>query len=265
MKIERAGSLLDELLDVKLAEDWDNPGWGVAQLDQRLTGVLVCVDPSLEAIERAVENKLNLVLAHHPLIIDSIDSVVDGTPQKRAIIRALKNDVSIYGAHTNVDSMAGGLNDEFVKLFELQQPEPIVPSDEDPSAGLGRVGFLKEPITLLEAERKLHDELNPSKLESLGEPDTEIQSIAVCTGSGGDFITHPSVQKADLYVTADVKHHEAMDARQSGLTLINLDHYEMESVFIPVVEERCRQRFDDVPIETFRRKNPYRRQYGDLD
>lgn len=260
MKLRRAGSLLDDALDVELAEDWDNPGWNVGQLDDELSGILLCVDPSDDALSRAIESDCNLIVSHHPLMIDAIDSVVDDDPEKRVIMRAINNNVAIYAAHTNVDSMAGGLNDEFVKLLNLKKPEPIVPDEGDETVGLGRVGALREPMTLEAIESELREELELTKLECLGEPDTEVETIAVCTGSGGDFISHPSVRSADLFVTADVKHHDAMDARDRGLNLINLDHYEMESVFLPVVKQRCRQRLDvDVPIETFRRKNPYRR------
>ncbi|MFB6226929.1 MAG: Nif3-like dinuclear metal center hexameric protein [bacterium] len=261
MDIRRAGMILDDKLNSELAEEWDNSGWAVAQHDEELTGILLCVDPTQQALSRAIEDDLNLVVSHHPLILDPIDSVVDSDPQKALMIRAIKHDISLYGAHTNVDSMKEGLNDEFAKLFKLQEVEPIEPHPDDDNVGLGRVGRLGEELSMKAVEDRLRDRLELTKLESLGEPDRTIRKIAVCTGSGGDFITHPAVQAADLYITADVDHHDALAASNSNLNLINLDHYEMEVVFVEIVEELCRRYFDDVTIETFRRTNPFRREF----
>lgn len=259
MNLSEAGDRLDEALDVEYAEDWDNVGWMVGPTSRDLTGITLAVDPSPEALQATVTSGHNLLVTHHPLIFSSLNRLVEGTPVHDTIMRAVREQVGIYAAHTNVDSMVGGLNDHLGDLLGLSEREPIRPLDVDAEAGLGRLGPLPEKRTIRDVEELLVEELDPTVLEVLGDPDTGVESIAVCSGSGGDLIGPELSRKVDLYVTADVDHHEANNARQLGLPLVILDHYEMESVFAQVVEDRLAKLTLDVPVETFTRPNPYRR------
>lgn len=259
MKLSETGERLDDLLDVECAEEWDNVGWMVGPTSRDLTGVTLAVDPSPEALDAAVESGHNLLVTHHPLIFESLDRLVEGTPVHDTIMRAVREHVGIYAAHTNVDSMVGGLNDHLADLLGLAERKPIRPLEAEPQAGLGRLGSLRRETTVRDIEETLVEELDLTVLEALGDPDLPVESIAVCSGSGGDFIGPELRRQVDLYVTADVDHHEANNARQLGLPLLILDHYEMESVFTGVAEDRLAKLNLDVPVDTFVRGNPYRR------
>lgn len=260
MKLTDAGKWLDETLNVELAEDWDNVGWMVRGTDDDLTGITLAVDPSPEALKATIESNHNLLVSHHPLIFDSLDRVVEDVPVHDLIMQALQEDVGIYAAHTNVDSMVGGLSDYLANELDLNNTDPIHPHEDDKNAGFGRIGTLENGTNLADIEDQLEAILNPTTLETIGEPDTPIKTVGLCAGSGADFIGPDLAGTVDVYITADVKHHPAMEARHLGLPLIILDHYEMESVFNDVLETII---YNDFPIETqlqrFRRENPYRR------
>jgi dinuclear metal center YbgI/SA1388 family protein len=264
MKLSEVGDWLETCVPQKYAEGWDNVGWMVGPLSEELSGVLLSVDVTREVLETAIERDLNLVLAHHPLIFESIDGVVEGRPVDDLIARALRERIGIYSAHTNADSMPGGLNDVVADRIDLNDTEPLAPLDVDDRAGLGRIGHLDEPVSLSDLETSLIERLNLTHARSLGDPGTTVRTVALCTGSGGDFINRELARRADLYITGDVGHHEALEARELGLPLIMLDHHEMETVFLSFArvlwEEQYGERFD---CESFTREYPYRHLKGE--
>lgn len=253
------GEQLETYIPPKYAEDWDNVGWMVGPLSESFEGVLVTVDVTEEALETALERDLNLVLSHHPLIFESLDQIVEGRPVDDLIATAIRERVGIYTVHTNADSMPGGLNDLFADVLELEDTAPISPLEVDPDAGLGRIGQLPSPADLARVEQTLVDQLDLSHVQSLGDSGTSIETVAVCTGSGGDFISSELAERADVYITGDVGHHEALEAQALDLPVIMLDHYEMETVFLPFAETLWREQFGGQhEVETFEREYPYR-------
>lgn len=259
MDLGSVGEQLETYIPPKYAESWDNVGWMVAPLSEELTGVLMTVDVTGEALEFAVKNDLNLVLSHHPLIFESLDGLVEGRPIDDLIVKAVQEKIGIYTAHTNADSMPGGLNDMFADILELRDTVPIAPHDDDLDAGLGRIGTLSSPVTMGDIEQELKSELDLSQVQSLGDAGCSVERVGVCTGSGGDFISPELSEKIDLFITGDVGHHEALEAQSLDLPLVILDHYEMETVFLPFAESLWREQFGTgYKMESFRRTNPYR-------
>lgn len=253
------GQQLETYIPPRYAESWDNVGWMVRPPETPLRGLVICVDVSREVLRIARERDLNLILSHHPLIFEPLHRLLDEDPGHRLIMEAVRHDIGVYSVHTNADSMPGGLNDLFAGRLGLVDTTPLDPLEEDPDAGLGRLGRLDPPRTLGEIEEQLADDLDLQYRQSLGEPDRSIRHVAVCTGSGADFIDEDLAAAADLYITGDVGHHRAMRARQLGLSLIMLDHYEMETVFLPFAETVWREQFgDQVPVVNHHRENPYR-------
>lgn len=257
MKLQQCGNLLSSIFPEKYAESWDNVGWMVYPGNYELTGILVCVDPSPEAIKEANSKNCNLILAHHPLLFESLDQIRHDHPVEGSVLEAIDDGIAIYSAHTNADSMPGGLNDVLADRIGMNDVEPLRPLDEYPDAGLGRVGTLSKNWTIMNVVEYFKEKLDVDHLELLGNPNRSINTIGVCSGSGGDFIDRELANSLDLYVTADVKHHQAELARVTDLSIINLDHYEMESVFLPMATEKLNRNFETTPIKSFRRQNPY--------
>jgi len=259
MDLSDVGDQLETYIPQRYAESWDNVGWMVGPLSEQLEGVLMTVDVTEEALRTATDRNLNLVLSHHPLIFESLDQIVEGRPVDDLISLALRERIGIYSVHTNADSMPGGLNDLFADVLSLEETQPIKPMEVDPEAGLGRVGHITEPISMDEVENKLREELDLTHVKSLGDSTCSVQTIGVCTGSGGDFISGELAQQVDLFITGDVDHHQALEAQALDLPVIILDHYEMETVFLPFAESLWQEQFGDQYVyETFRRRNPYR-------
>lgn len=263
MQLKTIGDQLEAYIPSRYASSWDNVGWMVGPLSAPLRGVLLCVDVTAPVLERALQNDLNLILSHHPLLFEPLSRLLGSHPLHRIVMDAVREDVGVYSVHTNADAMPGGLNDLFADSLDLLDTEPIRPMEDDPEAGLGRVGRLGESLSLGQLEDRLREQFDLTHMQSLGEEDRSVRTVAVCTGSGGDFVGKSLAERADCYVTGDVDHHEAMEAQSFDLPLIILDHYEMETLFLPFAESIWREQFgDQYPLETYRRDNPYRHRLG---
>ena len=258
MRLRKIGRLLAEEVSPQLAEDWDNIGWMIGPLEEELEGVAVCVDPAPEVLEFALDNGCNLILAHHPLFFEEIRSLTSDDPLQRMAMEAVARNIGIYAMHTNADSCPGGLNDIFADYLHLEGTKPLVENETVEGAGLGRVGSFPAPTSLdkIIAEISSHPRIN--HLQTVRAGDEEISEVALCTGSGGDLLGKQEVLEADLFISGDLKHHQLENARMHGLNILNLDHYEMETVFLNFADRLLEDKIAvDCPVHLFERENPY--------
>lgn len=111
----------------------------------------------------------------------------------------------------------------------------IIPLYNDgKKVGLGKIGYLQEPVSLREFLSKVKEVLHVDFLKHTGNLDSLVYKIALCGGSGMDFYQEALQKGADLYLTGDVKYHDAQDASDLGLIIVDAGHYGSER---PVVEK----------------------------
>ena len=141
--------------------------------------------------------------------------------------------------HTNLDNAAGGINDRLAHLIGLKEVMPLVPHPgREQEAGLGRIGMLTRPTQLSLLCEDLREQLAPSSLRMVGSPETPVQRIAVCSGSGASLIHEAFHCGADALLTGDVKYHQAMEAQGLGMALIDAGHFATERIVVPLLKER---------------------------
>jgi dinuclear metal center YbgI/SA1388 family protein len=110
MKIRDITTLLEKTAPLNLQEDYDNAGLITGNPDWECSSVLICLDATPEVIREAVSKKVNLVVAHHPILFRGIKKINGSDYVQQAIIEAIKNDIAIYAIHTNLDNVLGGVN-----------------------------------------------------------------------------------------------------------------------------------------------------------
>lgn len=108
-------------------EDYDNSGWQLRNGDQAAKGALLCLDVTEEVLQEAIEKGCNLIIAHHPLIFGHLKRLTNANMVQRIISKAIKNDIDIYAAHTNMDSMPNGVNALIAKKLGVQNPKILQP------------------------------------------------------------------------------------------------------------------------------------------
>ena len=107
--------------------------------------------------------------------------------------------------------------------------------------GIGRIGELQNSLSLKEYSDKIKNKLNIEKLKICGNMEDEIKKVAICSGAGADFISLASAKGADLYITGDVKYHEAQLAEALDLNLVDAGHFETEVIFKELVEKHLKK------------------------
>jgi len=113
--------LLDRLAPPRLAEAWDAVGLQVGHRNRPIKKVWTALDPLPEVVAAACESQVDLLVVHHPLFFKPIQRIDCESPLGQTVELALTRRLAIYCAHTNLDSVAGGVNDLLAGRLGLGQ------------------------------------------------------------------------------------------------------------------------------------------------
>ena len=218
---------LERMAPPDLAEEWDNVGLLVGRHNQPVRRLLVALDLRDDVLGEAAELRCDAILTHHPPIFPSLAAVTDDTPVGDLVLRAAEARIAIVAAHTNLDAAAGGLNDVMAQLLGLTATRPLRESVVDPFVGLGRIGQAPARMTLDRFVKRAGEAFDAPR-RYVGDPSGRVRTVACCTGSGASLLSDALAEGADVFVTSDLKYHDA--DRAPGLALVALPHASVERV-----------------------------------
>ncbi|MFV0246537.1 MAG: Nif3-like dinuclear metal center hexameric protein [Mycoplasmatales bacterium] len=343
MKLKEITEYLEFLYPLSLQEEWDNCGLLIGNENANIKKIMTCLDLTNEVLDEAIKNKVNLIIAHHPIIFTPLYSVLDNNLVEAKVKKLIKHNINFYAAHTNVDIAPNGLNDWLSEIYKLKNISVLKPTTEAKyynlnieviqkdlypiidilkKFGVGqnnntinkvnitpKVKYeenikqvdkntdiltiegkileeylkpLKEELSNFNKKNRKHYELDYSissykhdiglgrygtikhtnlenllkqtkkifkldYLEYVGPKDKIIKKVAICGGSGADCIKDAINNNCDVLITGDIKHHEALDAKESNLAIINVPHT-IEIVFSDVIKDLLLLSFDDLEI-----------------
>ena len=202
-------------------EAWDNSGMQVGDTGRDIQSVLLTTDITEDVVNEAVLNGCQLIISHHPLLFHGLKQVCGQTPQARIVEMAIKNNIAIYSAHTNLDSVEGGINTKLAERLGVTGYRLLTES------GLGAIGKLPEPMPYADFIAHVREILQCTYVRYTRARRAMIETVALCGGSGAEFIEEAINQGADVYLTADCKYHEFQDA-DGRIGLIDIDHWYSE-------------------------------------
>ena len=130
MKLKEITSFLESYAPLAYQESYDNSGLICGSKEMEITSALICLDSTEAVIDEAIANKCNLVIAHHPIIFDGLKKINGANYVERVIIKAIKNDIAIYAAHTNLDNLHNGVNSKIAEKLELKNCTVLAPSSK---------------------------------------------------------------------------------------------------------------------------------------
>lgn len=219
-----------------LAESWDNVGLMVGDIDMDVKKVLVSLDIDDSVIDEAIDLKADMIITHHPFIFGNIKNIISTTAVGRRAMKLIKNDIAVYSAHTNLDITQGGTNDVLAKIIGLENIETLL-MDNDGMNGLGRVGELKNKMKFIDFAHILKSRIGLLNMTITGNKDKIVKKVALCTGagSGNEFMSAAQKRKCDVYVTGDLRYHEAQFANNIDLCVADITHYGSEALIVPVL------------------------------
>ena len=131
LSVQDICSYIEEFAPLSFQESWDNCGLLVGNPTQTVSKVLLTVDVTEAVVAEAVDVQAQMIVCHHPLILSGIKQLTGSTDAQRAIALALKNDVAIYAAHTNMDSAPGGVSYRMAEKLGLTGLQVLSPQGAD--------------------------------------------------------------------------------------------------------------------------------------
>jgi len=341
---------LESFAPERYAQDWDNVGFQIGDINSKIEKIMVTLDITKEVLIEAVENNVDLIITHHPLIFNPIKKIVSHNPVSNLIMDLITNKINVIVAHTNLDSSNIGVNMYLSKLLNLNRVTNLsdayykkyfkfivfVPKDfsgkvltelENANAGIignysgctfntegygtfrplensnpyvgqknelhkeseikietiveeknlenvinkimkihpyetpaydiiplensidnpnmGLVGYLENAMDIVEFSKTLKDVLKASNIKLVKANERKIHKIALCTGASSEFIDTANSKDCDLFITGDLKYHEAQHAKQIGLNVIDAGHYETENIYIEEFARILREKFEE--------------------
>lgn len=215
-------------------KEYDNIGLILGDESKPVTRILCCLDVTMRVIDEAISLGAELIFSHHPMIWNPISRITSDTVLGRKLLKAAEHGIAVYAAHTNLDFVRDGINDYVASLLGLHNVTSLEPYIDD-ETGYGRVGDLANKVYCSVFKGEVESVLHDNYVRTVGEPYAQVKRVAVINGgSGGDtkYVDMALKAGADCLVTADVKHHVAMYALESGITLIEPQHFTMEHCYI---------------------------------
>jgi len=236
MKIKTLYDLLNEISPFELQEEWDNSGLLVGSFDDKIEKIYITLDLDEEVIENADEN--SLILAHHPLIFKPLKNVIPTSFSTKLLIKLIRKNISFIAMHTNFDkthlnkyvaeNVLGLKGESFDFIYTAEINKPF---DEFAK-------FIKKELGI--------ECLKVVKCKDY------IKKVSLTTGAGMSLLPYI---KADLFLTGDIKYHEAMDAKLRGISLIDIGNFESEKFFVDVMYDLVKH--FDIEVNKTNSKNPF--------
>ena len=238
--------IIESISPSQTQESWDNCGWQVKTGDGAIRRVLVALEITDAVIREAIEEGADLVLTHHPLIFGSLRQVSADDVTGRYLLQLIQAGISVYACHTSFDKARGGNNDYLGQLLEL---EDIRPFDND--NGLCRKGDTPFETTMLEIMQKAAEAFGVEQrhFRWVGDLSRDVHTVGWCTGAGSEFIKDAFADGCDLYITGDLKYHEAQAAKEMGICVLDAGHYGSEKIFTENMADLLRARCLDEDLE----------------
>lgn len=238
MKLEKLFKILDKLSPFELQEEWDNSGLILGSLDAVFENIYVGIDIDFELLEDILED--SVLIVHHPIIFRGLKKLDFNSYPSNLIQKAIQKNISIIAMHTNYDKTH--LNRyvlEEVLGFKLRECDEYLCSFD-----------VNLPFD--EFSKKVAKTLGLSCIKTVCSH-KEIKTASICTGSGASML---SSLKTDCLLTGDIKYHEALEAKENKISLIEIGHYESEVHFGPSLKKELQNYGLSAIIANS--KNPFR-------
>lgn len=226
MKLKDITNIIEKWSPLQQAETFDNVGLLVGNPNSNVEKALITIDTTETVIEEAIKNKCDLIITFHPIIFSELKQVTENTYVERVVKKAIKNNINIYAIHTNLDNNPKGVNYKISEILSLKNTSILLKKDNK-DIGIGMIGDLSKELNELEFFEFLKHKMDVKYIKHSPFLGKKIKKIAVLGGSGSFAINEAINQKADCYVTSDLKYHDYFKAEKKIL-LADIGHYESE-------------------------------------
>lgn len=234
---------LEKIAPLDLSESWDNCGMQIDLSPKEIFKILVTLEITKENIEEAIRRRADFIVTHHPIYFTGIKKVDSNTIIGNYTASLIKEGISVYSAHTNFDKAEFGNNSYLAQLLGLKNIKNFEEIHNTGPNYIGLYGEMIENSDLLYIIKFLSKSLNlqNSEIKVIGDLHAKISKVGLCTGAGIDMMEISQLCGCQLFVTGDVKYHDGIKAKESGMNVIDAGHYGTEKIFVPNMATQLRK------------------------
>ncbi|MEO2068962.1 MAG: Nif3-like dinuclear metal center hexameric protein [Desulfurobacteriaceae bacterium] len=245
-------SFLEKLIPLDLQDSWDNCGLQVGDQNKEIKKVGFSLSVSKSVIEEARKKEIDLIITHHPLTVSGLKSINNFSYPAFLLLELIKHDIAVYSLHTNLDVSELGPTKIIAEYLDIKVEGAIL--DKPP---YGITGSLKSPFSQKELFERLKSFLPLDVFRCINPKMNErVEKVAICSGSGASFIELVA-GKVDVYITGDIKYHDALKAIDLGLTVFDMGHFGTERLFFKKLINVLKETFKEVEFIVLEEKSPY--------
>ena len=238
---------IEDFAPKSLQESYDNTGLQIGDPNMTVYAALLCLDVTEDILAEAIQRQCNLIITHHPLIFKGLKSITGRTPIERIAAEAIRHNIAIYSAHTNLDSAWEGVSHEMAHALDITDIRVLEPKADDAATGLGVIGNLR-PTPKMEFLRKVKDTFGVKAMKySVQSPQLVIKRVALCGGAGASLISLAVKENADAIITGDVKYHD-FTAHGLDILIADIGHYESELCARMIFSRIIREKYPDLVL-----------------
>ena len=211
--------------------EWDNSGLLVGNENSVVNKIVFALDVTSDVIEQAKIVGADLIVTHHPVIFKPVSNVLNDS----LIYKLIENNMSIICAHTNYDKAIDGVNDILCCTVGADKIEKI----DDTFLN---IATFNNTYSTDEFAKHLKEKLNGAvRYNNINK---NINKVAVCSGSGSDYLSLAKELQCDALLTGDASHHSFLDANEMGIVLFACGHFETETIAIKPLLEKIENEFN---------------------
>jgi len=224
LRIRDIVSTIEQIAPVSYQESYDNSGLIVGDYSQEVSGVVICLDVIESVVEEAIQLGANMIIAHHPIVFKGLKRFNGSNYVERTVMLAIKNDIAIYAAHTNIDSVRGGVSEKICDLIGLKNKKILSPVSED----------LKKLVTFVPVDHadKVREALFAAGAGHIGNYDSCSYNMeGVGTFRGGEDAKPFVGEKGEVHKEKEVRLETIFPKHLKGKIIgALLDHHPYEEV-----------------------------------
>lgn len=218
---------IEEFAPLELQADYDNAGLICGDPFQDISSALITLDVTEEVVDEAITTSCQLIISHHPLSLKGFKHITPQSNISRALIKAIKNDIAIYSAHTNIDAIQEGVSGRMALKLGMEDCNILSPNSSHPNTGFGMVGNLKEPMDAYQFLNFVKKVFEVPTIRYTNIQIGNISRVALCGGSGSSLTLDAIASGADIYISGDFKYHDFFMA-ENRIIIADIGHYESE-------------------------------------
>ena len=245
---------IEEYAPLDLAEEWDHSGLAFGSYHAEARRILLALDLVPGLVSEAAAKNINLLIVHHPPLFNAINSLTDATIEGEMQLNLIKNGISCYSAHTNLDRSPGGTAAAFAHKLQLDIEEEIyqilMPLEDRPGFGYGLYATLANEQPFLEFSRLIARRLEIPACQRFSSENNQVKRFALFPGSFDEScLARLEELAADVLICGEIKHHIALMLEARDIHVLAVGHDVSERDGMHLLAAYLRSKFPNLMIE----------------